>query len=214
MVAPLAVNALETNTLYITFALLPLAFAAAWALAARRIRNGRPRRDAWLDSLAEVGAVVGSVPLLFLGLTSREGANALQLVPLVDLADLAAAEPRVIVEQLAGNLFVFAAAGFFLPVRFRIGLGTIAAGAVAAAVTLEVLQYALLTGRVVSADDALMNALGAVLAALASRPWWRRSRARAVAEPEPGAAVLRSAGRDWRVTSFEVSRGTDRAARC
>lgn len=214
MVAPLAVNALETNTLYITFALLPLAFAAAWALAARRIRNGRPRRDAWLDSLAEVGAVVGSVPLLFLGLTSREGANALQLVPLVDLADLAAAEPRVIVEQLAGNLFVFAAAGFFLPVRFRIGLGTIAAGAVAAAVTLEVLQYTLLTGRVVSADDALMNALGAVLAALASRPWWRRSRARAVAEPEPGAAVLRSAGRDWRVTSFEVSRGTDRAARC
>ncbi|MFC3493495.1 VanZ family protein [Glycomyces rhizosphaerae] len=214
MIAPLAVNALEANTLYITFALLPLAFAAAWALAARRIRSGRPRRDAWLDSLAEVGAVVGSVPLLFLGLTSREGANALQLVPLVDLADLAAAEPRVIVEQLAGNLLVFAAAGFFLPLRFRIGLGAIAIGAAAAAVTLEVLQYTLLTGRVVSVDDALMNALGAVLAALASRPWWRRSRARAVAEPEPEPTVLRSAGRDWRVTSFEVSRGTDRAARC
>lgn len=214
MVAPLAVNALEANTVYLTFALLPLAFAAAWALAAWRIRNGRPRRDAWLDSLAEVGAVVGSVPLLFLGLTSREGANALQLVPLVDLADLATADPRTIVEQLVGNLFVFAAAGFFLPVRFRIGLGAVAAGAAAAAVTLEVLQYTLLTGRVVSVDDALMNALGAVLAALASRPWWRRSRARAVAEPEPGAAVLRSAGRDWRVTSFEVSRGTDRAARC
>lgn len=214
MIAPLAVNALEANTLYISFALLPLAFAAAWALAARRIRSGRPRRDAWLDSLAEVGAVVGSVPLLFLGLTSREGANALQLVPLVDLADLAAAEPRVIVEQLAGNLLVFAAAGFFLPLRFRIGLGAVAIGAAAAAVTLEVLQYTLLTGRVVSVDDALMNALGAVLAALASRPWWRRSRARAVAEPEPEPTVLRSAGRDWRVTSFEVSRGTDRAARC
>lgn len=214
MVAPLAVNALEANTVYLSFALLPLAFAAAWALAAWRIRNGRPRRDAWLDSLAEVGAVVGSVPLLFLGLTSREGANALQLVPLVDLADLATADPRTIVEQLTGNLLVFAAAGFFLPVRFRIGLGAVAAGAAAAAVTLEVLQYTLLTGRVVSVDDALMNALGAVLAALASRPWWRRSRARAVAEPEPGAAVLRSAGRDWRVTSFEVSRGTDRAARC
>ena len=214
MIAPLAVNSLEANTLYITFALLPLVFAVAWALAAWRIRSGRPRRDAWLDSLAEVGAVVGSVPLLFLGLTSREGANALQLVPLVDLADLAAAEPRVIVEQLAGNLFVFAAAGFFLPVRFRIGLGVVAIGAAAAAVTLEMLQYTLLTGRVVSVDDALMNALGAVLAALASRPWWRRPRTRAVAEPEPEPTVLRSAGRDWRVTSFEVSRGTDRAARC
>jgi hypothetical protein len=214
MIAPLAVNALEANTLAVSFALLPLAFAAAWALAAWRIRRGRPRRDAWLDSLAEVGAVVGSVPLLFLGLTSREGANAVQLVPFVDLADLAGASPRVIVEQLTGNLFVFAAAGFFLPVRFTIGLGAVAAGAVAAAAALEVLQYTLLTGRVVSVDDALMNAVGAVLAALASRPWWRRSRARAAVGPEPGATVLRSAGRDWRVTSFEVSRGTDRAARC
>ncbi|SDL35185.1 VanZ like family protein [Glycomyces sambucus] len=212
MDAPLAVNALEANTLYIAFALLPFAFGAAWALAARRVRLGRPRREAWLHSLAEVGAVVGSVPLLFLGLTSREGANALQLIPLVDLADLAGASPRTIVEQLAGNLFVFAAAGFFLPVRFRIGLGAVAAGALVAAVTLEALQFTLLTGRVVSVDDALMNAAGAVLAALASRPWWRRSRESAGPEPEPG--VLRSAGRDWRVTSFEVSRGTDRAARC
>ncbi len=209
---PLAVNSLEANTLYVAFALLPLAFAAAWALAAWRIRRGRPRRDAWLHSLAEVGAVVGSVPLLFLGLTSREGANALQLVPLVDLADLAGASPRRIVEQLAGNLFVFAAAGFFLPVRFRIGLGAVAIGAAAAAVLLEALQYTFLTGRVVSADDALMNAAGAVLAALASRPWWRASRD--AASREPRKAVLRSAGRDWRVTSFEVSRGTDRAARC
>lgn len=212
MHAPLAVNSLEANTLYVAFALLPLAFAAAWALAARRIRRGRPRRDAWLHSLAEVGAVVGSVPLLFLGLTSREGANALQLVPLVDLADLAGASPRRIVEQLAGNLFVFAAAGFFLPVRFRIGLGAVAIGAAAAAVLLEALQYTFLTGRVVSVDDALMNAAGAVLAALASRPWWRASRD--AADREPRKAVLRSAGRDWRVTSFEVSRGTDRAARC
>lgn len=212
MHAPLAVNSLEANTLYVAFALLPLAFAAAWALAARRIRRGRPRRDAWLHSLAEVGAVVGSVPLLFLGLTSREGANALQLVPLVDLADLAGASPRRIVEQLAGNLFVFAAAGFFLPIRFRIGLGAVALGAAAAAVLLEALQYTFLTGRVVSADDALMNAAGAVLAALASRPWWRASRDAAGREPRK--AVLRSAGRDWRVTSFEVSRGTDRAARC
>ena len=174
MTHPLAVNALESTTLVVAFALLlPLAGAVAWALAAWRIRNGRATRAAWRDSIAEVATVAGSLPLLFLGLTSREGPNALQLVPLVDLADLASAEPRVIVEQLTGNLFVFAAAAFFLPIRFPIGLGTITLGAAIACTALEAMQYAFLTGRVVSVDDVLLNTLGAVVAALASRRWWR-----------------------------------------
>ncbi|GAB3997269.1 hypothetical protein GCM10029992_19680 [Glycomyces albus] len=140
--------------------------------------------------------VAGSIPLLFLGMTSREGAVAVQLVPLVDLADLAASEPRVIVEQLAGNLLVFAAAGFFAPIRFRVGLGTIALGAAVACTALEAFQYAVLTGRVVSTDDALLNTLGATLAALASRPWWR-PRGRAVGSRDP-AGVLASDCRNWR----------------
>ncbi|MCH7232795.1 VanZ family protein [Glycomyces sp. L485] len=170
---PLAVNALESTTLAVSFALLPLAGAVAWLLAGWRIRKGARPRAAWRDSIAEVALVFGSMPLLFLGLTSREGPVAVQLVPFVDLADLAVAEPRVIVEQLAGNLLVFAAAGFFGPIRFRIGLGTIALGAALACTALEAVQWGFLTGRVVSVDDAMLNTLGAVLAALASRRWWR-----------------------------------------
>ncbi|WP_100447677.1 VanZ family protein [Glycomyces xiaoerkulensis] len=179
---PVAVNTLEATTLAVSVALLPLAIGAAGALAARRIRKGHPPRTARRDAIAEVGAVAGSIPLLFLGLTSRDGAVAVQLVPLVDLADLFASDPRVIVEQLAGNLLVFAAAGFFVPIRFPIGLGAIALGAALACTALEALQYLFLTGRVVSVDDALLNTLGAVLAALASRRWWRSRR------QEPGIA--------------------------
>jgi glycopeptide antibiotics resistance protein len=36
----------------------------------------------------------------------------------------------------------------------------------------EVLQYVLDLGRVSSVDDVLVNAVGAVLAALCSRRWW------------------------------------------
>src|SRR5690625_3921142 len=169
----LAVNALEANTLLFAFAPLPLAAAFVWALAAIRIRRGRPAGAAWRDSTAEVGAVVGSIPLLFLGLTPRDGDVVVQLVPFVDLADLAAAEPRVIVEQLAGNLLILAAAGFFLPIRFRLGLGTIAIGAALACTAIETLQYVFVGGRVVSIDDVMLNTFGAVLAALVSRRWWR-----------------------------------------
>lgn len=180
---PLAVNSLESTTLAASFALLPVAFVLAWGLAALRIRRGRPAREAWRDSLAEIGMVAGSIPLLFLGMTPREGAVAVQLVPLVDLYDLYLSPPRVIVEQLAGNLLVFAAAGFFAPIRFRIGLGMIALAAAAACTALEAFQYAFLAGRVVSTDDALLNTLGAVLAALASRRWWRNREAAPLARP-------------------------------
>ncbi|WP_199043822.1 VanZ family protein [Glycomyces salinus] len=195
---PLSVNSFEATTVAVSFALLPVAFAVAWGLAALRIRAGRPVREAWRHSLAEVGMVAGSIPLLFLGLTPREGAVAVQLVPLVDLADLAVSEPRVIVEQLAGNVLVFAAAGFFAPIRFRIGLGTIALGAAVASTALEASQYAFLAGRVVSTDDALLNTLGAVLAALASRPWWRVSRDRRGGEAAVEPGVLASVCRNWR----------------
>ncbi|MFS8499993.1 MAG: hypothetical protein FWJ70_17540, partial [Micromonosporaceae bacterium] len=37
----------------------------------------------------------------------------------------------------------------------------------------EPLQYALVLGRVSSADDVLLNTAGAALAGLATRRWWR-----------------------------------------
>jgi hypothetical protein len=213
MVPPLlAVNTLEATTMLVSVGLIPLGLLLAWALASLRIRRGVPSRTARRFSIAEVGAVFGTLPWLFLVLTPRGGTGGVQPVPFADLIDLASADPRTIVEQLVGNLLLFLLAGCFLPIRFRLGLGTVLLGGALGAALVEAAQYAFGTGRIASVDDVLLNALGALLGALLSRRWRRTSPA--VAEPARPAAVLRSAGRDWRVTSFEVSRGTDRAARC
>ncbi|GAA2141233.1 VanZ family protein [Glycomyces algeriensis] len=214
MTPPLAINALETTTVFVSIALVPLGLLTAWVLAATRIRRGVPRRTAWRFSVAEVGAVAGTLPWLFLVLTPRGGDGGVQLVPFADLIDLAGADPRTIIEQLVGNMLLFFLAGLFVPLRFRVGLLAVFLGGALGAALVETAQYAFGTGRVASVDDVLLNAVGALLGALASRRWWRVSPAPSVAAGVPGATVLRSAGRDWRVTSFEVSRGTDRAARC
>lgn len=214
MAASLAVNALETTTMLFSLALVPLGLLVAWGLASVRIRRGAASRVAWRYSVAEVGMVAGTLPWLFLVLTPRGGAGGVQPVPFADLIDLAGADPRTIVEQLVGNLLLFFLAGLFAPLRFRVGLWAVLLGGAAGAALVETAQFAFGTGRVASVDDVLLNAVGALLGALASRRWWRPSPARAVAADASAAAVLRSAGRDWRVTSFEASRGTDRAARC
>lgn len=170
---PVAINALESTTVVVSLALLPAVALLVWAIAALRIRRGREPEASWRDTIAEVGAVAGTLPWLLLVLTPRAGESAVQLVPLVDLADLAAADPRTIVEQLVGNLVLFAAAGFFVPIRFPIGLGAVALWAAAGCTAVEAAQYLFGTGRVASVDDVLLNTLGAVLAALASRRWWR-----------------------------------------
>lgn len=212
MIAPLAVNALETSTVLVSLALIPLGLLAAWALAALRVRRGTPARTAWRFSVAEVGAVFGTLPWLFLVLTPRGGDGGVQPVPFADLVDLASADPRTIVEQLVGNLLLFLLAGCFVPIRFRVGPWAVLLGGALGAALVETAQYAFGTGRVASVDDVLLNALGALLGALLSRRWWRSSRD--VVEPAPASAVLRFERRDWRVASLEVSRGTDRAARC
>ncbi|WP_231492275.1 VanZ family protein [Glycomyces sp. NRRL B-16210] len=210
--APLAVNALESTTMLVSLALVPLGLLLAWALASVRLRRGVPSPTAWRHSIAEVGMVAGTLPWLFLVLTPRGGSGGVQLVPFADLVDLASADPRTIVEQLVGNLLLFFLAGVFVPLRFKVGLWAVFLGGAVGASLVETAQFAFGTGRVASVDDVLLNAVGALLGALASRHWWRSSPALAAERAET--AVLRSAGRDWRVTSFEVSRGTDRAARC
>lgn len=51
----------------------------------------------------------------------------------------------------------------------------VAAIAAVGSVTVESLQYLLDLGRVASADDVLLNTCGAVLAALITRRWHRKS---------------------------------------
>jgi len=123
-------------------------------------------------SLAEVGMVHGTVPLLWMTMMPGEGAGVvpgrLSLVPFRDLATMG-------LLGIVANLLIFAALGFFAPVRFA-ALASVprvlALGAVCS-ILVETAQYAFQLDRVSSVDDVLLNATGAALAALASRHWWR-----------------------------------------
>jgi glycopeptide antibiotics resistance protein len=163
-----------TGIAAITVLALPLAALAVWVLARRRSANGDP--SAWRTSLADVGIVYGTVPWVWMTMLPGSGAGKVpgrvSLVPLRDLHELLAEGAT---SQIVGNLLVFAALGFFAPLRFA-ALASVwrtlmfAAGCSA---LIEFTQYVLWLDRVSSVDDVLLNAAGAGLAALASRRWWR-----------------------------------------
>lgn len=164
-----------------TLVTLPPAALVVWALARRRLAAGVP--SAWQRSLAEVGMVHGTVPFVWMALMPGSGAGVvpgrLSLVPLQDLSTMG-------LLGITGNLLVFAALGFFAPMRFAAltSLPRILALAAGCSVLIETAQYVLQLDRVSSVDDVLLNAAGAVPAALASRPWWRRA-AIALDQPHP-----------------------------
>jgi glycopeptide antibiotics resistance protein len=122
--------------------------------------------------LAEVGIVYGTLPWVWMtmlpGSRAGEVPGRVSLVPLLDLLAMG----RV---QVVGNLLVFAALGFFAPLRFAAlaSVPRILALAASCSVLVETAQYVLWLDRVSSVDDVLINAAGAGLAALASHRWWR-----------------------------------------
>ncbi|GAA2605302.1 VanZ family protein [Paractinoplanes durhamensis] len=132
-----------------------------------------PRADAWRKSLAEVGMVYGTVPMVWLTLQPGPGAGVvpgrLSLIPLRDLITMGPL-------GIGGNLVIFAALGFFAPIRFAAlaSVPRILALGAGCSVLVEIAQYVFQLDRVSSVDDVLVNAAGAVLAGLASRRWWRR----------------------------------------
>ncbi|UQW99662.1 VanZ family protein [Streptomyces sp. RerS4] len=153
-----------------TLVALPVAGLVVWALARRRRAAGVA--SAWPMSLAEVGMVHGTVP--FLWLTMMPGGApgvAPARVSLVPLRDLVTMGPL----GIGGNLLVFAALGFFAPMRWAAlaSLPRVLALGAGCSILIETAQYALRLDRVSSVDDVLVNATGAVLAGLASRRWWR-----------------------------------------
>ena len=162
----------------ITMAVLPLAGVVVWVLARRRIATGTGSALAWRMSLAEVGIVYGTVPWVWMILLPGSQAGAvtgrLSLVPVRDLITILADGPVRATGQIVGNLLVFAALGFFAPIRFAAlaSIPRIVALAAGCSVLVEVAQYVLQLDRVSSVDDVLLNAAGAGLAALASRRWW------------------------------------------
>ncbi|MEU1164570.1 VanZ family protein [Streptomyces sp. NPDC005921] len=165
-----------------TLATLPLAVLVAWALAHRRRAAGVPW--AWRTSLAEVGMVHGTVPFLWLTMMPGEGAGTaparVSLVPLRDLVTMGAL-------GIVGNLLVFASLGFFAPVRWAAlaSLPRVLALGAGCSVLVETAQYVLRLDRVSSVDDVLVNTVGAVLAGLASRRWWRSAAPAPSDEPRP-----------------------------
>lgn len=163
----------------ITVAVLPLAALAVWALARRRSVTGTTRAWAWRMSLAEVGIVYGTVPWVWMIMLPGDRAGAVpgrvSLVPLRDLFTILAGDPVTATGQVVGNLLVFAALGFFAPLRFAAlaSVPRILALGAGCSVLVETAQYVLRLDRVSSVDDVLLNTAGAGLAALASRRWWR-----------------------------------------
>ncbi|WP_030488479.1 VanZ family protein [Micromonospora chokoriensis] len=162
----------------ITMVVLPLAALAVWALARRRRAAGTG--SAWRTSLADVGIVYGTVPWVWMIMLPGEQAGVVSgrvtLVPLRDLLTIFAdGGPLTATVQVVGNLLVFAALGFFAPLRFAAlaSVPRILALAAGCSVLVETAQYVLRLDRVSSVDDVLLNAAGAGLAALASRRWWR-----------------------------------------
>ncbi|MER5398510.1 VanZ family protein [Streptomyces sp. NPDC002599] len=155
-----------------TLVALPVAVLVVWALAYRRQTAGLGSTRAWRTSLAEVGMVHGTVPFLWLtmmpGLAPGVAPRRVSLVPLRDLVAMGTL-------GIIGNLLVFAALGFFAPMRFAAlaSVPRILALGAGCSVLVEVAQYVLWLDRVSSVDDVLVNATGAVLAGLASRRWWR-----------------------------------------
>jgi hypothetical protein len=160
----------ENGVVLMTLVGLPLAGLVVWFLARRRRAAGAT--SAWRMSVAEVGMVYGTVPFVWMTMMPGEGAGVVPgRVSLVPLRDLVTMGPFGIV----ANLLIFAALGFFAPMRFA-ALASVprvlALGAGCSALV-EIAQYVLWLDRVSSVDDVLVNATGAALAALASRRWWR-----------------------------------------
>lgn len=175
-----------TGVVVITVAALPLAALAVWGLATARAATDPA---AWRTSLADVGIVYGTVPWVWMILMPGSRAGEVPgRVSLVPLRDLFAVLDDAAVVQIVGNLLVFAALGFFAPIRFAAlaSVPRILALGAACSLLVEIAQYVLRLDRVSSVDDVLLNAAGAGLAALASRRWWRAT-APSSDRPEPAA---------------------------
>ncbi|MQY37466.1 hypothetical protein SRB17_54700 [Streptomyces sp. RB17] len=165
-----------------TLVTLPLSALVVWALARRRRAAGTAW--AWRMSLAEVGMVHGTVPFLWGTMMPGAGAGTVpERVSLVPLRDLVTMGPFGIV----GNLLVFAALGFFAPMRFAAlaSVPRILALGAGCSALVETAQYVLMLDRVSSVDDVLVNTVGTVLAGLASRRWWRTRAVAPSDQPHP-----------------------------
>lgn len=173
---------------------LVAAAALTVALGRRRVRRGVPAGWAWKSSIAEVWMIAGTAPWVWMILSPTQAESRI-ISPLDGVREVFSQGPESALVQIVGNLVVFAAFGFLAPIRWRIGALAVLAMGLGASAFLETLQYVLHLGRVSDLGDVVLNGGGAGLAALFSRPWWRRTR-----------SVTDSAGAGMRASSVAGSR--------
>jgi hypothetical protein len=152
---------------------IPVAIVAAVWLTHRRRQAGWPSAWAARSAWAEVIMIVGTVPSLVLTLTPTSGANGVNLVPFRDLSILVHIGWEHAAVQIVGNLLLLAPLGFGIPIRWRVGPFTVLVIGACVSVVIESLQWVMHLGRFSSVDDVLVNAVGAILAAMVAYPWWR-----------------------------------------
>jgi hypothetical protein len=164
---------------------VPLAIGAAVWLTRRRRRAGWGHDWAARSAWVEIFMTLGTLPWLCLTLLPTHDVRGANLEPFRDLAQQVDNGYANAIVQIGGNLLVFAALGFGLPIRWRVGpLTALVVGALGST-TIESLQWILNLGRYSSVDDVLVNAAGAVLASLLAWPWWRRRIGPVRARPAP-----------------------------
>ncbi len=80
--------------------------------------------------------------------------------------------------QLVGNLVLLLPLGALLPLRMCWfgGIGKIVLAGLVVTCAIEFAQLTVVGGRVVSADDVLLNTTGALIGGLCSRKWWEEFR--------------------------------------
>ncbi|GAA3935733.1 VanZ family protein [Actinoplanes auranticolor] len=178
----------ENGVVLMTLLGLPLAALVAGALAYRRRAAGAA--SAWRKSVAEVGMVYGTVPLVWMTMQPGPGAGVVPgRVSLVPLRDLVTMGPL----GIGGNLLILAALGVFAPMRFAAlaSVPRILALGAGSSILIELAQYVLRLDRVSSVDDVLVNATGAVLAGLVSRRWWSAAAPVSSDRPRPEPVAAR-----------------------
>jgi hypothetical protein len=179
---PFAAGPFATSWLPVVAAALaaiPVACAAAIWLTQYRRRRGLDASWAARSAWADVVMVVGTLPWLVLTLMPARGqANGVNLVPFRDLSDQVYQGIGYATVQIVGNLCVFAALGFGMPIRWRINPWQVLVVTAWCSAAIETVQWLAQLGRFASVDDVLVNAIGGALGALLSRPWWRRIRDR------------------------------------
>jgi VanZ like family. len=116
----------------------------------------------------------GTAPWVWVILTPSSGTSGIGIMPFRDLTAVPRGPSGTAVAQVGGNVLVFAALGALPPMRSAelAGLAAIAAVTATGSAGVEALQYMPHLGRVSAIDDTLLDATGAIPAAMVSRRWW------------------------------------------